>query len=130
MAKKEGKVPRGPSVDVVVKHTVELGDLGEDSVNSQYTRPGGRVQTSPSQVIWQGWSEGEEMSEREIGRRERKSGFWCWCRRHCLYCCCARGGLDCCLLCLAGVAGVAGGALEAHSFQAFDLRAQPRHGPF
>jgi len=24
MAKKEGKVPRGPQVEVVVKHTVEL----------------------------------------------------------------------------------------------------------
>jgi len=47
MAKKEGKVPRGPQVDVVVKHTVELEDLGDDSVNSQYTRPGGRVQLVP-----------------------------------------------------------------------------------
>jgi hypothetical protein len=25
MAKKEGKVPRGPQMEVVVKHTVELG---------------------------------------------------------------------------------------------------------
>lgn len=42
MAKEEGKVPRGPQVEVVVKHTVELWDtedLGDDSVKNAYTRP-------------------------------------------------------------------------------------------
>lgn len=55
MAKKEGKVPRGPQVDVVVKHTVKLRDLGENSVNnldSQYTRPVRKRAASPSQVMW------------------------------------------------------------------------------
>ena len=42
MAKEEGKVPRGPQVEVVVKHTVELWDLedlGDDGVKNAYTRP-------------------------------------------------------------------------------------------
>ena len=42
MAKDEGKVPRGPQVEVVVKHTVELWDLedlGDDGVKNAYTRP-------------------------------------------------------------------------------------------
>jgi hypothetical protein len=55
MAKKQGKVPRGPQMEVVVKHTVELRDLGENSVNSldsQYTRPVRKRAASPSQVMW------------------------------------------------------------------------------
>jgi len=111
-------MPRGPQVEVVVKHTVELEDAGENSVNSQHTRPGGRVQTSPSQVIWQGWSEVEEMSVRELGPRGAEVRLLVLVSSSLLpvaavWWCCAWGGLDCCLLCLAGVAGVAGGALEA-----------------
>ena len=42
-------------MEVVVKHTVELRDLGEDSVNSldsQYTRPVRKRAASPSQAMW------------------------------------------------------------------------------